>query len=501
MGVKDLFKLRIDKATIFKDLKHEFDIKDKNICIDSSCIVYKYFYSTLDKNSTSDKNIKSYKKFILAFVQELIINNVNAIWVFDGERNIYKLITTLKRKKMYNDLLLKEIKNTITKTNILEKSSDITLDDIKIINKNLDLTFEYNNTTYTCLNITPLKIHFDILKNILKTFGINYVIADYLEAEHLAVKICKDYNYQGVLSADSDVLMFNGNLITLNNLDDKNSIRYYIYYIDEILGKLNITKEDFCKMCIMLGCDFCEKTKGIGCERALKKYNTLSLTVDQEPIYKYILDEIGTEYNIICVDSMLPNILYNVFKEYKEYYENYIYMKLLVNNEYYLENVNVYNGNKFNVYIMVDELDDNEIKVDKLNEIDELDDNEIKLDELDDNEIKAHAACGIVEADELNEVDELTDNEIKLDELDKIKLDELDNVNNKVDKLDNIHTTENDIKVTSNNIIQNHLTLENVYQLTSNSSFDIKKNSKIKIFIENATKVLMKFKAISLDII
>lgn len=334
MGIKKLFDLQVG-CTILRNLKKEINITNKNICIDSSCIIYKYFHATLNKDLTDEENITLYKKAIFYTIQDLIKRNVTAIWVFDGKRNLFKEGTNEQRKEILNGALLKEIQKLVPITSI---------DEVNIVTRDSTITFIYNNELYNMLNITPSSIHTTILKEMLITFGIEYIIADCIEAEHLAVKICNDLNYDGVLSTDSDVLMFGGNLITVSNC-------YYIYNYSEIIGMLNLSKEDFCKVCIMLGCDFCDKTSKIGPKQVLKKYKNILLSDEQDVVLSYVMREIDIDYKIFSNNVNLNIICRDFIRDNKP-----IFVKLLDNVEYVVEECSVvfYNMTGTEVNVVID---------------------------------------------------------------------------------------------------------------------------------------------------
>ena len=293
MGIKGFFDVQINKETTIRNLRKPFDISEKKICVDSSCIVYKYFHATLKKNLTDKENIDTYTKYVTNLIKGLIDKKVLMIWVFDSGKNVFKEHTTQIRKKSIENILLKEIKSIVPDVK--------NLSDVEIINNDSEVSFTYDNEIYTCLNITPSRKHFNILKNILEEYNIQYVIADKIEAEQLAVKICKEYSFDGVLSPDSDVLIFGYNVIQYDKGD------YFIYYLDEILKEMDITLSDLCIIGIILGCDFCEKTEKIGPKRVLKKFKDIKLpkaenilTIQQQIIHDYLLRPI--EFNI----PMLP---------------------------------------------------------------------------------------------------------------------------------------------------------------------------------------------------
>ena len=48
--------------------------------------------------------------------------------------------------------------------------------------------------------------------------------------------------------------------------------------LDEVLSGLGLTMDEFVDLCILCGCDYCERIEGIGCIKAyqlIKEYKTI----------------------------------------------------------------------------------------------------------------------------------------------------------------------------------------------------------------------------------
>lgn len=306
MGIQKLLDVQIDNETTIRSLKKNIQLQNLKICVDSSCIIYKYFYGTFNKNLNAEENFAEYKKYIVNFIQHLTQNNVESIWIFDGDKNIYKYATSKARQKILHNNILKYIKETHSTCSDIKEYTDIVIN-----KKELTLSFSYNDREYCCLNPNPCYHHSKFLIDILTQLGIKYTIANNMEAEYLAVEICKQKYYYGVLSSDTDVLTLGGNLINIEYKDGY--FNYFIYYIDEIFKKLSVNHEEFCKMCIMLGCDFCEKTKGIGPKTVLHKFRNITLRQDQYAVLLCFIRNENVSYEIIQRD-----INFNILREYNQ---------------------------------------------------------------------------------------------------------------------------------------------------------------------------------------
>lgn len=279
MGINKIFELPI-AGSILREYNIEFNIYNKSICVDSSYIIYKFFHSTNDVTLSSRDNIARYSDVVSLFIDGLIKSNVKMIWVFDGAKNILKYLTHKTRSKIIYNGILEEL-----------KEFNVTEDDIIKIDKCDDGTINVITSVgeFTIISRIPSKVHSEIIKSILTENSIEYVISDRYEAEHTAVTLCKKNNYDGVLSMDTDVLMFGGNLIIMKQY------KYYCYELDKILKQLNLSYKDFCKICIILGCDFCDKIDGIGPKTVIKKYNNIELPMEHTIILNYVM--LPSKYN------------------------------------------------------------------------------------------------------------------------------------------------------------------------------------------------------------
>jgi hypothetical protein len=83
-----------------------------------------------------------------------------------------------------------------------------------------------------------------------------------------------------------------------------------LYNLDQILKNLNITYFDFVKISVILGSDFCEKTKGIGIKTVLKKYNNIELTEEQKLAYNYFISKVSFDLkDIVKPNKNIPAII------------------------------------------------------------------------------------------------------------------------------------------------------------------------------------------------
>jgi len=90
-----------------------------------------------------------------------------------------------------------------------------------------------------------------------------------------------------MLSADSDVIAFGGNLLrhtTEKSATGKSKKTVYrVYELDDVLEALDIDYNDFLKVCVSLGTDFQEaKIKGVGPKTVVKKVKDDKISFDED---------------------------------------------------------------------------------------------------------------------------------------------------------------------------------------------------------------------------
>nr|XP_016854077.1 PREDICTED: probable flap endonuclease 1 homolog isoform X1 [Anolis carolinensis] len=104
-------------------------------------------------------------------------------------------------------------------------------------------------------------------ETLLSCLGVPYVQAP-AEAEATCAALVKAGLASATATEDMDALPF-GSLRLLRHLNTKNGTVEEIS-LPVLLEKLSMTQEQFVDLCILLGCDYCEKIRGLGPKKALK---------------------------------------------------------------------------------------------------------------------------------------------------------------------------------------------------------------------------------------
>jgi len=114
------------------------------------------------------------------------------------------------------------------------------------------------------------KSHVDDCKKLLQLMGIPYIQAP-CEAEAQCAELVKNGKVYAVGTEDMDALTF-GSTVLLRHLTMSEARKMPIkeFYYDKILDGFEMDKDQFIDLCILLGCDYCDKIRGVGPKNAIK---------------------------------------------------------------------------------------------------------------------------------------------------------------------------------------------------------------------------------------
>ncbi|XP_016897578.2 probable flap endonuclease 1 homolog, partial [Cynoglossus semilaevis] len=103
--------------------------------------------------------------------------------------------------------------------------------------------------------------------HLLKLLGVPVIQAPG-DAEALCAKLVMDRIVDAAASEDMDTLPFGASTL-IRQLKAKKDSDVVEYSLPKVLEKLQITHKEFVDLCILLGCDYCDKITGLGPKRAL----------------------------------------------------------------------------------------------------------------------------------------------------------------------------------------------------------------------------------------
>ncbi|CAL8281158.1 unnamed protein product [Lota lota] len=103
---------------------------------------------------------------------------------------------------------------------------------------------------------------------LLKLLGVPIIQAPG-DGEALCARLVSEGTADAVASEDMDTLPFGGRVL-IRQLNAKKDSEVIEYSLPKILEILKLSQEEFVDLCILLGCDYCDKIVGLGPKRALK---------------------------------------------------------------------------------------------------------------------------------------------------------------------------------------------------------------------------------------
>lgn len=113
--------------------------------------------------------------------------------------------------------------------------------------------------------VRATKYHVESAQALLKAMGIPYETAP-SEAEAYCAFLNKEGVVDGVVSEDMDSLAFGGKILLRNFFQSlmKKTIPVMEISLDSIYKITGLDRSEFIDMCILLGCDYCKRPKGMG---------------------------------------------------------------------------------------------------------------------------------------------------------------------------------------------------------------------------------------------
>uniref|UniRef100_A0A6C0LZQ8 XPG N-terminal domain-containing protein n=1 Tax=viral metagenome TaxID=1070528 RepID=A0A6C0LZQ8_9ZZZZ len=286
MGIEDLNKvIKRVCPRAFTEV-HLSTLHGKTIAMDTSLYVYKYV------KSQGEMWLGSMIRMLLALKR----NRIKIVCVYDGtDVPIEKTQERIKRSKTVDrsEERLQEIHDVMdmlendhmfsavgVPENIVERIQ-------KIVYRRRGMTELTDTTDYTsirsCYNaleraessvaaqsLRVTKRHMKLIHTAIELMGIPSVQAPG-EAEATCAAMCREGLVYGVLSDDTDVLVYR-TPIALSKLDLRNET-VVMTGITEVLNGLELSYDSFLDMCIMLGCDYNTRISGYG---AVKCYDMIT---------------------------------------------------------------------------------------------------------------------------------------------------------------------------------------------------------------------------------
>lgn len=199
----------------------------------------------------------------------LVENGIKPVYVFDGKPPQLKSGELAKRAERREDA-----------QKALDKATEA--GDVEDMNK-------FNRRL-----VKVTQDHVRESKELLKLMGIPYIEAP-CEAEAQCAAMVKAGKVFATATEDMDALTFGTNVL-LRHLTTSEARKLPVqeYTYDRIIEGLELSREEFIDLCILLGCDYCDSIKGVGPKKAIEyinKYKKIEDILENIDKTKYTIPE------------------------------------------------------------------------------------------------------------------------------------------------------------------------------------------------------------------
>ena len=301
MGINDLVPfLKKNVPNCFVETPAQ-NLSKKRIAIDGYNWIFTYLGMSVKNVSNKMKDpldvinpenvFNGLVKEFLRFNTKLLTYKITPVWVWDGNTLPAKIDTKEKRREERKKRIEKRdnLKKQINELCVLERPTEL----METYRKLQADTFYFPSE-----NITALK-------NLCERIGVPSITAKG-EGEYLAASLAVERIVACVWSADTDPIAMGAPFVT-RKFDTRNN-KLYIegVFTPTIIKTLNLSHQQFRDFCIMCGCDFGSRIKGVGPKKSLdliQKYKTIE-SID------FNNDKLNVEClkHEICRELLTPSI-------------------------------------------------------------------------------------------------------------------------------------------------------------------------------------------------
>ncbi|KAI4481701.1 PREDICTED: flap endonuclease 1 [Polistes canadensis] len=272
MGILGLSKLIADIAPGSikeRELKHYFGRK---IAIDASMCLYQFLIAVRSEGAqltAADGETTSHLMGTFYRTIRLVDQGIKPVYVFDG-----------KPPDLKGGELAKRAEKREEAQKLLQAAEEAgNAEEVDKFNRRL---------------VKVTKIHSDEAKQLLKLMGIPYVDAP-CEAEAQCAALVKGGKVYATATEDMDALTFGCDILLRRlTFSEARKMPVQEFHFNKVLEGLELNKDEFIDLCIMLGCDYTNSIKGIGPKRAIeliKTHKSLEKIIEKLDTKKYTIPE------------------------------------------------------------------------------------------------------------------------------------------------------------------------------------------------------------------
>ena len=269
MGIKNFSKIFNAKSVKLTD------IKNSNIVVDASVIIYQASLGIKNINTLtdSDGNSTIHINVVIAKCLNFYKYGAKQAWVFDyhekGYVNPAKIYEIEKRKKI-KDKAEKKIQELKEKDDLFSSDEDVDekLDDKICLQEKI------------CFSMTDRLVN-DV-KFILNCFNIPWCDTPKgYEAESVCASLTNDSDYDTVWTTDTDAIIYGAKQI-IRELKIKQKKAFMLFNLNDILTDKDIDMDELRKIAVISGSDHAPKTPRVGPKTIFKKFKDINITPAQE---------------------------------------------------------------------------------------------------------------------------------------------------------------------------------------------------------------------------
>ncbi|KAF7380692.1 hypothetical protein HZH68_016557 [Vespula germanica] len=272
MGILGLSKLIADVAPSAikeRELKHYFGRK---IAIDASMCLYQFLIAVRSEGAqltSVDGETTSHLMGTFYRTIRLVEQGIKPVYVFDGKPPDLKGGELAKRAERRDEA-----------QKLLQAAEEAgNAEDVDKFNRRL---------------VKVTKTHTEEAKQLLKLMGVPYVDAP-CEAEAQCAALVKAGKVYATATEDMDALTFGCDVLLRRlTFSEARKMPVQEFHYDKVLEGLELNKDEFIDLCIMLGCDYTNSIKGIGPKRAIeliRKHKSLETIIEKLDTKKYTVPE------------------------------------------------------------------------------------------------------------------------------------------------------------------------------------------------------------------
>uniref|UniRef100_U5EXV5 Flap endonuclease 1 n=1 Tax=Corethrella appendiculata TaxID=1370023 RepID=U5EXV5_9DIPT len=272
MGIKGLSQLIADIAPACVKQGEIKNFFGRKVAIDASMCLYQFLIAVRAEGAqltSVDGETTSHLMGTFYRTIRLLENGIKPVYVFDGKPPELKSKELSKRAEKRDEA-----------QKALDKATEAgDAEEVEKFNRRL---------------VKVTKTHNEEAKELLKLMGVPYVDAK-SEAEAQCAALAKAGKVYATATEDMDALTF-GSSILLRHLTFSEARKMPVqeYNYEKLLQELDLNRDEFIDLCILLGCDYCDSIRGIGPKKAIElinKYRSIEEIIENIDTKKYIVPE------------------------------------------------------------------------------------------------------------------------------------------------------------------------------------------------------------------